>query len=52
LSVAMLDPQDAVDGKDVTIVWGEENGGTSKLGVEQHAQTEIRATVSTTGLVS
>lgn len=50
-SLAMLSPEAAVDGKDVVVVWGEENGGTSKLGVERHAQTEIRATVSTTGLV-
>jgi vanillate/3-O-methylgallate O-demethylase len=35
----------------VVITWGEENGGTRKLGVEQHVQTEIRATVSTQMLV-
>ena len=51
-SLGMLDPESAVDGREVTIVWGEENGGTAKLGVERHAQTEIRATVSTTALVS
>jgi glycine cleavage system aminomethyltransferase T len=50
-SLGMLDPESAVDGRQVTIVWGEENGGTAKLGVERHAQTEIRATVSTTTLV-
>lgn len=50
-SLAMLDPEAAVDGKEVTVVWGEENGGTAKLGVERHVQTEIRATVSTTALV-
>ena len=51
-SLGMLDPESAVGGREVTIVWGEENGGTAKLGVERHAQTEIRATVSTTALVS
>ncbi|QDC39651.1 aminomethyltransferase family protein [Sphingobium fuliginis] len=50
-SLAMIDPDSAVDGKEVVITWGEENGGTRKLGVERHVQTEIRATVSTTMLV-
>ncbi len=47
-SIGMLDSAAAVDGKEVTVVWGEENGGTAKLGVERHVQTEIRATVHTT----
>ncbi|HLU56131.1 MAG TPA: aminomethyl transferase family protein [Pseudonocardia sp.] len=50
-SLAMVDQETAVDGKEVTVVWGEENGGTGKLGVEQHVQFEIRATVSTKTLV-
>jgi hypothetical protein len=33
-------------GTEVTLVWGEEDGGSSKPVVERHAQTEIRAVVS------
>jgi hypothetical protein len=33
-------------GTEVTVVWGEEGGGTSKPTVERHVQTEIRATVA------
>jgi glycine cleavage system aminomethyltransferase T len=51
-SLGMLEPESAVDGKQVVITWGEENGGTRKLGVERHVQTEIRATVSTQPLVA
>jgi len=38
--------QDVPIGAEVTIVWGEENGGTKKTTVERHKQTEIRAVVS------
>ena len=38
--------QDVPIGAEVTIVWGEENGGTRKTTVERHKQTEIRAVVS------
>jgi syringate O-demethylase len=31
---------------EVTLVWGEEGGGSRKPVVERHAQTEIRAIVS------
>jgi glycine cleavage system aminomethyltransferase T len=44
-SLAMLD-EDVADGTEVTVVWGEENGGTRKPIVERHVQTDIRATVS------
>jgi vanillate/3-O-methylgallate O-demethylase len=47
MSVAFLDEQDARDGRELRLLWGEENGGTSKLGVESHVQTDIRVTVST-----
>ncbi|MGY1838160.1 MULTISPECIES: aminomethyl transferase family protein [unclassified Modestobacter] len=47
LSVAMVDEADAQDGTAVSIIWGEENGGTAKQAVERHVQTSIRATVST-----
>ena len=30
----------------MTLVWGEEDGGTTKPTVEPHVQTELRATVS------
>jgi syringate O-demethylase len=33
-------------GNEVTLVWGEEGGGSSKPVVERHVQTEIRAIVS------
>ena len=32
--------------REVTVVWGEEGGGSSKPTVERHAQAEIRATVA------
>lgn len=47
MSTAFIDEKDAVDGTEVTLLWGEENGGTAKQTVERHAQTEIRATVHT-----
>ena len=45
LSLAMLEPQYAEPGTEVTVVWGEENGGSAKPTVERHVQTEIRAVV-------
>ena len=41
-----MEPEYAEPGTEVTLVWGEENGGSSKPTVEPHVQTEIRATVS------
>jgi syringate O-demethylase len=46
LSLAMIDPDYVEFGKEVTLVWGEPNGGTSKPTVEPHVQTEIKAIVS------
>jgi glycine cleavage system aminomethyltransferase T len=46
LTLAMLEPQYAKPGTEVTFVWGEEGGGSKKLTVERHRQIEIRATVS------
>ncbi len=46
LSLAMLDAEHAVPGTRVSLLWGEENGGTKKLTVEPHVQTEIRAVVA------
>jgi vanillate/3-O-methylgallate O-demethylase len=45
LSLAMVD-SDVELGTEVTLVWGEEGGGSSKPVVERHSQTEIRAIVS------
>ena len=45
LSLAMVD-SDLNDGAEVTLVWGEEDGGSAKPVVERHKQTEIRAIVS------
>ena len=46
-SLAMVDEAQAVDGAEVTLVWGEEDGGSDKPVVERHVQTEIRATIRT-----
>ena len=44
-SLAMVD-ESVADGAEVTVVWGEEDGGSRKPKVERHVQTNIRATVS------
>ena len=46
LTLAILEPEHAAIGNEVTFVWGEENGGTSKPAVERHEQVEMRAIVS------
>jgi vanillate/3-O-methylgallate O-demethylase len=45
LSLAALDV-DVELGTEVTLVWGEEGGGSAKPVVERHVQAEIRAIVS------
>jgi vanillate/3-O-methylgallate O-demethylase len=45
LSLGMVNP-DVEVGSEVTLVWGEEGGGTKKTTVERHKQIEIRAIVS------
>lgn len=45
ISLGVLDP-DVEMGSEVTLVWGEEGGGTRKTTVERHRQIEIRAIVS------
>jgi len=47
LSLATVDP-DVEIGQEVTVLWGEPDGGTKKTTVEAHKQIEIRATVSPT----
>ncbi|MDQ4075096.1 MAG: aminomethyl transferase family protein [Chloroflexota bacterium] len=46
LSLACIDNEYSEPGTEVTVVWGEEGGGTAKPTVERHVQTEIRATVA------
>jgi syringate O-demethylase len=46
LTLAVLDAEHAEPGTEVTFVWGEEDGGTTKPTVEAHVQTEIGAVVS------
>jgi vanillate/3-O-methylgallate O-demethylase len=50
-SLAMVDEAHAEDGAELTIVWGEPDGGTAKPVVERHAQVEIPAVLSTTSPV-
>jgi vanillate/3-O-methylgallate O-demethylase len=45
LSLAIID-DDVEIGNEVTLIWGEEGGGSAKPVVEPHVQTEIRAIVS------
>ena len=45
LSLGILDVAHAEPGTEVTVVWGEEGGGSAKPTVERHVQTEMRATV-------
>ena len=46
LSLAMIDPDYVEFGREVTLVWGEPDGGTKKPTVEPHVQTDIKAIVS------
>jgi vanillate/3-O-methylgallate O-demethylase len=45
LSLGVVDP-DVKIGEELTVVWGEENGGTGKTTVERHKQLEVRVRVS------
>jgi glycine cleavage system aminomethyltransferase T len=45
LSLAMVENAYSEPGTEVTVVWGEEKGGSTKPTVEPHVQAEIRATV-------
>jgi len=46
ISLAIIDKQFAKIGSQLTVVWGEEGGGTAKPTVERHKQKEIRVTVA------
>jgi vanillate/3-O-methylgallate O-demethylase len=45
LSLGVVDPRISI-GNVLTLVWGEENGGTGKSTVERHKQFEVRVKVS------
>lgn len=45
ISLAILNPEVAEIGTEVTVTWGEPDGGSSKPTVERHRQVEVRATV-------
>ena len=51
LTLAILDAEHAEPGTEVTLVWGEEGGGTAKPTVEPHVQTEMRAVVAPVPIV-
>jgi vanillate/3-O-methylgallate O-demethylase len=46
LSIAMLETGHTAPGEEVTILWGEPDGGSRKPRVELHQQTLVRATVA------
>jgi vanillate/3-O-methylgallate O-demethylase len=43
VSIALIDEDAAVDGAELTVVWGNHDNSNPVL--EQHTQTEIRVTV-------
>ena len=45
LSLGIIDVEHAEVGTQLSLIWGEEGGGSSKPTVERHKQIEIRATV-------
>jgi vanillate/3-O-methylgallate O-demethylase len=45
LSLGIVDPS-VQNGDELTLVWGEEGGGTKKATVERHKQLEVRVVVS------
>jgi vanillate/3-O-methylgallate O-demethylase len=48
LSLGFVEEQYAKPGTQLTLLWGEESGGTKKTTVERHKQTELRVTVGPT----
>ena len=45
LTLGVVNP-DVKDGEVLTLVWGEENGGTKKVTVERHRQLDVQVRVS------
>jgi syringate O-demethylase len=41
-----VDVEQSEPGTQVSVIWGEEGGGSPKPTVERHVQAEIRATVA------
>jgi vanillate/3-O-methylgallate O-demethylase len=48
LSLGFVEEQYAKPGTNLTLLWGEESGGTKKTTVERHKQLEMRVTVGPT----
>jgi vanillate/3-O-methylgallate O-demethylase len=48
LSLGFVEEQYAKPGTQLTLLWGEENGGTKKTTVERHKQLEMRVEVAPT----
>lgn len=46
LTLAVVDREFAEPGTEVTLLWGEPEGGTAKPAVERHKQVEFKATVA------
>ncbi|RKF19423.1 aminomethyl transferase family protein [Altericroceibacterium spongiae] len=46
VTLAVVDEEFAQEGTDLTILWGEPNGGSNRPTVEHHQQMPVRATVS------
>ena len=46
LSIAVVSESHAEPGTEVTVIWGEPDGGTAKSQVEKHRQYSVRATVA------
>jgi vanillate/3-O-methylgallate O-demethylase len=46
-SLAVIDEAEVRDGAEVTVTWGEPDGGASRPTTERHAQLPVRATIST-----
>jgi vanillate/3-O-methylgallate O-demethylase len=46
-SLAMIDESEARDGAEVTITWGEPDGGASRPTTDRHVQTTVRASITT-----
>ena len=45
ISLSMIDAALSAPGTEVSVIWGEPDGGSSKPVVERHVQTTVRATV-------
>jgi vanillate/3-O-methylgallate O-demethylase len=52
LSLGFVDEQFAKPGTQLTLLWGEENGGTRKTTVERHKQIELKVEVGPTPYAS